>query len=296
LVTTQDITVSEAREKQPKVKPFLEIRIKRTEIEADLLGLCAGYEAGAWRADAFAKALIRNLPQFALPIERWQSFNTATGVEQLARAARAIYTTDKYEKRGEVGELMLFAIMREHYGSEPIVSKFYFKSSSNDTVKGFDAVHVVSGDDGPELWLGEVKFYTNLSAAMRDVLKEIHEHLEIDFLRDEFMWIENKMGSGAAHAQRIRQLLDDSTSLDEVFKVMHIPVLLTYKSKAVGGHSVVDQNYLEAIAEELSDHFDVFRVKELPTNVRIHVFLVPLLGKARLLEAFDDRLKALQSL
>lgn len=288
--------MSDAREKQPKVKPFLEIRIQRSEIEADLLGLCAGYEAGAWRADAFARALIRNLPQFALPIERWQGFNTATGVEQLARAARAIYTTDKYENRGEVGELMLFSIMREHYDSEPIVSKFYFKSSSNDTIKGFDAVHVVSANGGPELWLGEVKFYTNLSAAMRDVLKEIHEHLDIDFLRDEFMWIEHKMGDGTAHAREIRELLDDSTSLDEVFKVMHIPVLLTYKSKSVGGHSIVDQTYLQAIATELSDHFDVFRAKGLPTNVRIHVFFVPLLGKARLLKAFDDRLKALQSL
>jgi HamA len=288
--------VSDAREEQPRVKPFLALRIQRTEKEADLLGLCAGYEAGAWRADAFAKALIRNLPQFALPIERWQSFNTATGVEQLARAARAIYTTDKYENRGEVGELMLFSIMREHYHSEPVVSKFYFKSSSNDTVKGFDAVHVVSGDDGPELWLGEVKFYTNLSAAMRDVLKEIREHLDIDFLRDEFMWIENKMGDGTAHAREIKRLLDDNTSLDEVFKVMHIPVLLTYKSKGVGGHSIVDQPYLRAIGKELSDHFDVFRAKGLPTNVRIHVFLVPLLGKAHLLKSFDDRLKALQSL
>jgi Cap4 SAVED domain len=105
-----------------KVKPFLEVRIKRAENEAGLLGLCAGYEAGTWRADGFAKALIRNLPQFALPIEQWENFNTATGVEQLARAARAIYTTNKYQNRGEVGELMLFSIMREHYDSEPIVS------------------------------------------------------------------------------------------------------------------------------------------------------------------------------
>jgi hypothetical protein len=72
-----------AKEKRPKVKPFLLVRIKRTESEADLLGLCAGYEAAAWRADGLARTLIRNLPQFALPIEQWNDFNTATGVEQL---------------------------------------------------------------------------------------------------------------------------------------------------------------------------------------------------------------------
>ena len=281
--------------KRPKVKPFLEVRIARAEAEADLLGLCAGYETGEWRADGFAKTLIRNLPQFALPIEQWENFNTATGVEQLARAAKAIYLTDKYQNRGEVGELMLFSIMREYYNSEPVVSKFYFKSSSNDTVKGFDAVHVVTGSTGPELWLGEVKFYTNLSAAIRDVLKELRKHLETDFLRNEFMWVDNKMGGGTTHAAAIRKLLDDSTSLDEVFKAMHIPVLLTYKSKTVCSHNAVDETYLRTISKEISDNFDFFRSQTIPTNVRVHVFFVPLAGKARLLKAFDERLKALQA-
>lgn len=282
--------------KKPKVKPFLLVRITRAESEADLLGLCAGYEAAVWRADGLARTLIRNLPQFALPIEKWSDFNTATGVEQLSRAARAIYTTDKYENRGEVGELLLFSIMREHYNSEPIVSKFYFKSSSNDTVKGFDAVHVVHGNAGAELWLGEVKFYSNISAAMRDVLAELKKHLDIDFLHDEFMWVDQKMGDGHAGADTIRHLLDDSTSLDEVFKIMHIPILLTYKSKTVCAHSADDEAYKDAISEEISNHFDTFRAMGLPTNVGIHVFLVPLAGKAVLLKAFDDQLKALQTI
>ena len=285
-----------AKTSEAKVKTFLQIRIQRAEPDTELLGLCAGYEGGVWRADQYAKTLIRNLPQFALPIEKWADFNTATGVEQLARAARSIYTTNKYHNRGEVGELMLFAIMREHYNSEPVVSKFYFKSSANETVHGFDAVHVVSTPAGPELWLGEVKFYTRLSAAMRDVLKELKQHLEVDFLHEEFMWIENKMGDGTSHAAELRKLLDDSTSLDEVFNVMHVPILLTYKSKTVGTHKIVDESYTETIAKELSDHFDTFRAKGLPTNIRVHVLLVPLLGKARLLKAFDERLKALQKL
>jgi Cap4 SAVED domain len=266
------------------------------ETEADLLGLCAGYESGSWRSEAFAKHLIRHLPQFFLPIEEWDNFNTATGVEQMARAARAIYTTDQYHRRGEVGELILFSIMREHYDSEPLVAKFYFKSSANDTVKGFDAVHVVSGEEGPELWLGEVKFYTTIAAAIRDVLTELMEHLETDFLREEFMWIEQKMGDGTAHHAQIRRLLDDSTSLDEVFKVLHIPILLTYRSKTISAHSMADQSYIKEIAAELSNHFDSFRDKELPKHVHIHLVLVPLAGKAHLLHSFDERLKALQGL
>ena len=259
--------------KTPKVKPFLEVRLKRVEAEADLLGLCAGFESGSWRADAFARALIRNLPQFVLPVEDWQHFNSATGVEQLSRAARAIYTTGKYQNRGEVGELILFSIMREHYDSEPIISKFYFKSSSNDTVKGFDSVHVVENKKVLELWLGEVKFYTSISAAIRDVLAELRDHLSIDFLREEFMWIDNKMSDKFIHATRVRRLLDDSTSLDQVFEVMHIPILLTYKSPIVCRHSTLDDTYVAAIRQELSQHFDTFRAKGLPSNVKIISFL-----------------------
>lgn len=261
-----------------------------------MLGLCAGYESGSWRAEAFAKYLIRNLPQFFLPIEEWENFDTATGVEQMARAARAIYTTDQYDHRGEVGELILFSIMREHYNSEPLVAKFYFKCSANDTVKGFDAVHTVSGREGLELWLGEVKFYTRISAAIRDVLAELQDHLDTDFLREEFMWIEQKIGGGGVHQARVRLLLDDSTSLDEVFKVLHIPILLTYQSSTIRAHAVEDEAYITEIAAELSKHFDVFRDKELPRHVQIHLFLVPLAGKAHLLRSFDERLKALQKI
>ena len=167
--------------------------------------------------------------------------------------------------------------------------------SSNDTVKGFDAVHVVSGEEGPELWLGEVKFYTRISAAIRDVLSELRDHLDTDFPREEFMWIEQKMGDGTAHHAQIRRLLDDSTSLDEVFKVLHIPILLTYRSSAISAHSIEDDAYIAKIADELSKHFDFFRDKELPKHVKIHLFLVPLAGKAHLLRSFDERLKALQN-
>ncbi len=280
----------------PKVAPFLEVRIERIEDEADLLGLCAGYELGAWRATQFASYLSEHLPQFALPIEEWDNINSATAVRQLARAARTIYTTPKYQNRGEVGELLLFAIMREFYDSIPIISKFYFKSSSNDTVKGFDAVHVVLNNGNLELWLGEVKFYSNISAAVRDVIAELHDHLETNFLREEFMWIDHKIGDEIDKVQEIRGLLDAGTSLDEVFAVLNIPVLLTYRSPTINGHSAVDDTYLEAIASELSSHFDSFRSKTLPTKVAIHLFLVPLEGKARLLKAFDDKLKALQAL
>jgi hypothetical protein len=120
-----------------------------------------------------------HLIEFALTRDEWQNVNTATAYRALRRAARTVYLTDKYQNRGEVGELLLHAVMRHHYGTEPIVSKFYFKSAANDTVKGFDAAHVVfvNPPEDLELWLGEAKLYIDVDAAIRDVCGELSTHL-----------------------------------------------------------------------------------------------------------------------
>lgn len=280
----------------PTVAPFLTVRIRRAEAKAELVGLCAGFEGGSWRAEQFARYLLRNLIQFALPIQEWSDINTVTAVEQLSKAARSVYTTNNYHKRGEVGELILFSIMREYYKSIPIVSKFYFKSAANDTVKGFDAVHIVINNDEVELWLGEVKFYSNISAAIRDVLIELFEHIEIDYMREEFMWIERKMGENLPKQDEIRRLLDENTSLDDIFDSIHVPILLTYKSPTICQHNSANEEYISKIQYELNQYFDKFMSKNLPIDILLHLFLVPMEGKAHLLQAFDDRLRALQRL
>jgi hypothetical protein len=62
-------------------------------------------------------------------------------------------STDKYQKRGEIGELLLHVICREVFKTYPAITKYFYKDSSNNTVKGFDAVHVVVTKTGLELWL-----------------------------------------------------------------------------------------------------------------------------------------------
>lgn len=280
----------------PRPNPFLDVRAEDTDGLLTLLGLCAGYELGQWRSTQFAKYLIRQLIEFIFPFEKWSATNSATGVEMTVRAAQAIYTTQRYENRGEIGELMLFAILRSHYGSMPVVNKLYFKSATNDTVKGFDAVHIINGKNGLELWLGEVKFYINADAAIRDVTKELEAHLNADYLRSEFTWIGNKMSDNIPYHQEIGRLLDEKTSLDEVFSLLHIPVLITYESPTTGNHKVVDDAYKVAIKDELLSHFECFRRRLKVQGVAVHLILVPLGNKRALQDAFDCRLRAAQDL
>ena len=100
----------------------------------------------------------------------------------------------------------------------PAVSKIYYKDGPNDTVKGFDAVHVV--DQGPdlELWLGEAKFYGSISSAIGSAVNSLAQLDQTDYLKDEFAAIVHKIDDQWPHADKLKHLLDRNTSLgDKVF-------------------------------------------------------------------------------
>src|SRR4051794_17500771 len=60
-----------------------------------LTGLCAGYENGAWRCAPMARHMFEWLPEFALTQSELEEFGPHNSVMYLARAARAVYETDR---------------------------------------------------------------------------------------------------------------------------------------------------------------------------------------------------------
>jgi len=234
------------------------------------------------------------LPEFALSIAECERMNHANAARFMRRAAKAVYESKKFQNRGEFGELFLHIAIRQVFDSIPAISKIYYKTSSNDTVKGFDAVHVVGSVDALELWIGEAKFYDDIAGAIRDVVKEINDHTQTDYLRSEFALITNKIDASLEHAAALKKLLDPNTSLDEVFMRACIPVLLTYDSLTVQGYTRCDAQYEAAFVKEVESHWENFAGKDLPTELRIHLFLLPLRTKKQLVAILDERLKSWQ--
>ena len=281
----------------PQPDTFWEIRVQDLNPDKGISGLCVGYEQGKWRYSAFANYIMEWLPEFCLNSKERDELSHESAVKSLRKAANLVYQTDKYAKRGEFGELFLHAAIRCVFNSLPAISKLYYKSSVNNTVKGFDCVHVVGPLDNLELWLGEVKFYKSMSDAIRDVIAETDEHLESNFLRKEFILIGNKMDERDTYTAAVQRLISERTSLDTIFERVCIPVLLTYESKAVERHSAATEEYIRDFCEEIGQHFDSFRGKanSLPP-VRIHLFLIPLEDKAKLITALHTKLKAWQEI
>lgn len=275
---------------------FLEVRVHDLVPQPSLSGLCVGYERGAWRCTQLANHIMEWLPEFALTPSEFDTIRGDNAVAQLRRAAKAVYDSKKFQRRGEFGELFLHAAIRQVFSSLPAISKIYYKTATNDTVKGFDAVHVVGPPDELELWLGEAKFYKNIDAAISDVAAELDKHLGTDYLRTEFLLITGKIDPDWPHAAALKKLLSPNTSLDEVFRRVCIPVLLTYDSACVASSTCCDAAYRKSFEAEIRRHLATFSAKGLPTNVRIHLFLLPLKSKKELVAALDQRLKAWQTL
>ena len=231
------------------------------------------------------------LPEFALSDSECEKMNHANAVTFMRRAAKAVYDSKKFQNRGEFGELLLHIAIRQVFDSLPAVSKIYYKDAQNDTVKGFDAVHVVGPPDDLELWIGEAKFYKHINAAIRDVVKEIQAHTQTDYLRSEFALITNKIDDSWDHAKALKRLLNPNTSLDDVFQRACIPVLLTYDSPAVASHTLCSNVYAAAFKKEVKDNCQIFAGKNLPAELRIHLFLLPIKAKQQLVATLDSKLK-----
>lgn len=281
-------------------KPFLTVRTHDAGIMPTLCGLCAGYERGEWRDQQLAEHLVEWLPEFSLTATELKSLTSGNMIALVRRAAQVVYQSAKFKNRGEFGELLLHAAVRQVHNSIPAISKIYYKSAINDTVKGFDAVHVVDAAGELELWLGEAKFYNNIAQAIADVTKELHEHLDTDYLRNEFLLISGKIDDASPHAPTLKKLIEPNTSLDEVFRRACIPVLLTYDSDCVGGHTQCDTPYGTAFEAEMRKHYTTFvdklAGKAISNEVRVHLFLVPLKSKEELVAKLDAKLKAWQKI
>jgi len=259
-------------------------------------GLCAGFENKLWRAKLLADHLMESLPDFCLTYSEYNRINHESAVSLIRRAARTVYSTGKFHKRGEFGELLLHVVLKTFMNTLPAVSKIYYKDSENDTVKGFDAVHIVPTTDGLELWLGEVKFYDDIGAAIRDVSKELEIHLQANYLKSEFLAIVNKIDEKWPHAEQLKKLLDEKTSLDQVFKAFCIPVLLTYDGPVTGKHDQLTDAYKTELAEEFLAIRKKFEEKNAAIPHRIHLFLLPLKTKKELISLLDEKLKAWQKI
>jgi hypothetical protein len=280
----------------PNPPQFPKVVVHDLALMPGLTGVCAGYELGEWRCKQLASHVLTALPEFCLTYSECESLDSSTAVQLLREAALRVYQSEKFKNRGEFGELLLHVLLRQVFRTVPAISKIYFKDSANDTVKGFDAVHVIVSGSTLELWLGEAKFYSDIDAAIRDVAEGLAKHSDATYLRNEFIAIKSKIDPKWPHADRLRELLHPNTSLDDVFSAICVPVLLTYDGDATGRHSAETPDYTRELENEFFAIYGKFASSGLPANLKLHLFLLPMKTKQTLLDALDEGLRSWQKI
>jgi hypothetical protein len=268
---------------------LLSATVDDATVDPALMALTVDYEARRWRAEALARHLLDWVLDYALRHDERTELSAGRAIEIARKAVRATFGNGG--DRGVPGEILLHAICRQFFGSDTVINKVWFKTAANDTYKGFDAVHCVHDGDLLQLWLGEAKFYRDVSKAIRSALSDLEEHLEGDYLRAEFALIADKIDDSHPHSDELRRLMHPNTSLDAVFDRIVVPVLVTYDSDATLAHERDCPEYradLEAEVRRAWMRFGRGLDTNLPVTVRL--FLVPLATKSALLRALDQEL------
>lgn len=281
------------------VSKFFKIIVHDESSIPTLLGICAGFENGEWRGQRLADNLFNCIPDFCLSYSEVHEVDSAEWMDKLRKSVAMIYSSPKYKSRGEFGELLLHYILKDFYKTIPAISKMYFKDGPNETVKGFDAVHVIENDEGLlDLWLGEVKFYKDASQAIKDVIPEIEEHFAHDYLRTEFIAITNKLDKESPFYEKLSQLISPDTSLDEIFERICVPVLITFNSKVIDKHVKYTNAYKEEMKTEMEKYFNQFesQFEKLGIDIEVHLFLLPLKTKETFVQMLNNKLNLWQQL
>lgn len=278
-------------------KPFkselvLEERISDSTIRAYYVG----FDENKFRLEPLVNVIVRVIPEFALGSYEGSEIPLPNIVDRLREAAKRVYTTDNYKRRGEFGELILHLLLRDFCSSVPLISKIYFKDAENVNVHGFDGVHIVTDGNKKELWLGESKFYKNGSEGVKDLAKDFINHTERDYLRAEFNLIKTKLPTNIPDIDYWRNLLDENQRLETVINCITIPMVCTYDSDLFNSHNDNTIEYIEAFLQECRSLYDVFSGKLISTDINVLLLLLPVPSKDKLATEIDKRLKSMQSI
>lgn len=277
-----------------KPKRFLE-RLYFQDAGNPVNGICcAGFELKAWRCVPFAEHLIEWLPEYALP-EDELAVTHANMYVKLKQAAVRVYTSEKYKKRGEAGEITLHAICRDYFGTTPISNRVFYKSASNDVVKAFDMVHArFPKAGGVELWLGESKLYQDTVDAITEALKSVTEHLERGFLKEQKLILGPQIPKTTPRYDELMDLFEPQTSLDKFISSGVFVIGILSNSKACASATQITPAYKAALEKEFTTISDRLAKSGLIQTIRVVLIYVPLADKDGFVAAFDKKLKGLQ--
>lgn len=264
-----------------------------------LLSVINGFEDGKWRKSEFRKFIFDNIAQTGLSAEERDNLYSESPYTSLTESIKNLRLVDKDNgKDSEIAEIVLYGIMRYHYHALPVVPKIFYKQNPNDNAKGADSVHIVLDDQGDfSLWLGEAKFYNDIAdERLYDPIKSVFDTISTDRIKKENSIITNIRDLEYVIIdpnirKKVQTILRRDTSIDEIRKRLHVPVLLLHECSKTNKATELTEAYLNDIKEyhlnRAQKYFESQNNKQKKENIhgyehiQFHLILFPVPQKKR---------------
>ncbi|MGQ7331519.1 HamA C-terminal domain-containing protein [Streptococcus suis] len=240
-------------------------------------------------------------PQDVSKVQR-EAFRKMYSIPELKEASQyyleSDFVEDKYIRRGEFGELLLYHLLHEYFNADALISKIYFKDNVGLSAHGFDAVHVDSKNR--ILWIGESKLYSSGTSAIDELMKDLSEHFNTNFFDTEFTIIDNRVhDSGIELDDFMKELISPQTKVLKRLANINIALFAGFDSRSL-------QNYKddEEFKKELDAEIQKLRERanrKIPMHswnkyLNIYLFLFPIDNKCQFVKDLHLKLKGAQQI
>ena len=269
-----------------------------------VLSLVNDFEDGSWRYTKFHDFIWDNIIETALSKSERDNLINCDHT-RLRTAAKNLRLTDKEKEIGkgsELAEIMLYGIMKQHYGALSVVPKIFYKQNSQDNAKGADSVHIViEGENDFSLWFGEAKFYNSIEdARLYEIIESVNNSLQTDKLRKENSIITNIQDldlviKNETMLNNIKSLLCARESIDNLKPKLHIPILLLHECEKTKSATTMTNEYKKEIIEFHTDRAQSYFSKQISklaesiynySTITFHLILFPVPDKGKIVRQF----------
>lgn len=268
-----------------------------------LLSFLNDFEDGKWRDSAFDDFLWDNVAQTALTqAERTNAMlGDRSRLREAAKNLRLIDKEPESSKGSEIAEIILYGLMRYHFGALPVVPKIFYKQNVNDFAKGADSVHISVDGDSFRLHFGEAKFYSSIENSRLDtVVDSVRKSLGTDKLKKENAIITSlreldTLDLPSGMADKIRVALSNRATIDDIKPLINVPILLLHECSLTAAAATKNQAYLDAITyahqERARAYFERQIVALAPDitrygDITFTLLLLPVPSKRKVVDRF----------
>jgi hypothetical protein len=248
------------------------------------------YDGEVWRKEELIEHLLDWLPEVALSPRTLANYNHLSARRLPGEALKELDRRGATNIPQLIAALVLHAILRHHFGAEPIACRIFV--SVGGTMRATSA-HIVPLESGTEIWLGRSRLITASShhAVIDEVLTELRTALTRDVLIEEREIIIQLREPRHLRADNLDGILSSTGKTSDLLKVIRLPILVAYDSVTL--QIGFDANYVSLLQQEVEDEYERIkaRIGDELKNVEVSLFLVPIECVATLAQDFEKRLR-----